>query len=269
MQTQIKKALYNLLIWGSILSIVFLFSACGNQKGATGKAGETYTVLTYATWNPFEYKSKGKIVGFDVDLIKAIAKNQNFKVKVKDSAWDAMFTSIQQGEADFAISGITITKERKQSYQFSNTYFVSRQSIVVPKGSSIKTANDLKGNTVAVQNGSTGQSAAESILGKNSKSIKKVSNGTTYLLLNNKQADAVIGDDTSNRKYVKSNPESKLKVIESDDFDKEPFGIMFPKNSKLEKTVNKGLKKLIASGEYEKIYEKWFKVKPDLSLLKK
>ncbi|MCH4169448.1 MAG: basic amino acid ABC transporter substrate-binding protein [Streptococcaceae bacterium] len=254
------------LILLMVLSIGIFLTACSSKKGSAD-GEKTLQVLTYANWNPFEYKDKGELVGFDIDIITAIAKKEGYSVKVKDSAWDAMFTSIQKKESDLGISGITINDERKQTYDFSNAYFVSRQSIVVPEDSTIKAAKDLIGKNVAVQNGSTGQSAVEAILGENSSNIKKVSNGTTYLLLDSKQADAVVGDDTSNQKYVESNPKSNLKIIQSDDFEKEPFGIIFPKDSNKVSMINDGLKKIIDDGSYAKIYKKWFGIEPDLSLL--
>ena len=110
-------------------------------------------------------------------------------------------------------------------------YFVSRQAIIVKKTDTvIKNATDLKNKKVAVQLGSTGEEAAESILGKNSSNISKDKGGTTFLQVVHGQADAAIGDETTVKKYVASNPSYKLKVIYDDkNFEPEYFGLMFTK----------------------------------------
>lgn len=228
------------------------------------------TVLTYANWNPFEYVRNGKVVGFDLDLLKALSKEAGYQYTVKNTGWDAMFTQLHSGTVDAAISGITITPDRQKSYDFSNPYFVSRQAIVVKKSNtSIKTALDLKGKKVAVQTGSTGQSAAESILGQHNSKISADKGGTTNLQVVHGQVDASIGDETTVTKYVNSNPSYQLKIIYDDrNFKPEYFGLMFPKKSVYRSDYNKALKALIDNGQYTKIYSKWFKNKPALNLIK-
>lgn len=268
-----KKKLFITLMLSVVLILVVAMSGCAGSGDSSNtssvKKHKTLTILTYADWNPFEYIKDGKIVGFDIDLIKATAKQAGYNYQLKNTGWDAMFSQLQNKTADLGIAGITITSDREKTYDFSIPYFVSRQSIVVPKDSSIKSGADLKGKTVAVQNGSTGQAAVEKILGKNNKNIKKIQNGLTYMIVMHKNADAVVGDDTSNQKFIQNNKDSGMKIIQDTKaFAPEYFGIMFPKGSKYKTDFDAALKKLISDGTYSKLYKKWFKVAPDLKALK-
>lgn len=260
-----------LSIFSFVLVFMFILSACGNSAGnsTATSSKKTLKILTYANWNPFEYLDKGKLVGFDVDLVKALSEEAGYKYELKNVGWDEMFTQIKGNTADLGISGITINSDRKQTYDFSAPYFVSRQSILVKKNSTIKSGADLTGKTIAVQSGSTGQDAVEKILGKNNDKIKKLKSGLTYMELIHGDVDAVVGDDTSNKEFLKNNSKENLKVIEDKDaFAPEYFGIMYPKDSKVKADFNKALTKLYDNGTFAKIYIKWFKVSPDIKELK-
>ena len=256
-----------------IMTSVLLLSGCGNSRGKTAdtvNSKKTLNILTYANWNPFEYLDKGELVGFDIDLIKALSKEAGYECKVKNVGWDEMFTQIKGNTADAGISGITITDDRKQTYDFSERYFISRQSVVVKNDSDIKTGEDLKNNKIiGVQNGSTGQEAAEKLLGKNNENIKKFKNGLHYMELVNNNIDVAIGDDTNNQGFLKSNPDANLKIIQDENtFAPEYFGIMYPKDSKLKSEFDKALDTLYDNGTYKEIYMKWFKVEPNIDELK-
>ncbi|AUJ28883.1 MAG: transporter substrate-binding domain-containing protein [Liquorilactobacillus hordei] len=267
-----KKFLYSTLGIVALVALIFgmvRFISSGSTDNSNTTNKKTVHILTYANWNPFEYVKKGKIVGFDIDLIKLLSKNAGYNYTIKNVSWDSMFTQLQNKSADLGIAGITVTSDREKTYDFSNTYFVSRQSIVTKINSNINSASDLKGKKVSVQTGSTGQEAAEKIFGKNSPNILKSSSGVTDQMVMHNQVVAAIGDDTSNKKFVQANPNSGLKVVQDDKkFSPEYFGIMFPKGSKYRNIYNKALKKAIKDGSYTKIYKKWFGIKPDVSALK-
>ncbi|MEH7108806.1 transporter substrate-binding domain-containing protein, partial [Bacillus sp. JJ1764] len=153
---------------------------------------------------------------------------------------------------------------------FSVPYFLSKNEILVPKDSPIKSAKDLKDKVIAVQNGTTGQEAAAAILGENSDKLKKFENNNLAILeLKSGGADAVVADNTVVETYVKNNPSDNFVVIEDDSaFEKEFYGLLFAKNNKLKAEFDKAINKVIDSGEYAKIYKKWFKIEPDTKVLK-
>lgn len=256
--------------------MAFALSGCGTSKtGATqanGTGGEkkTLRVVTDAAYAPFEYQDKGKVVGFDVDFINAVAKASGYKANVEHVGWDPVFVEVKGKTADLGISSITITDERKQTYDFSIPYFLSKNEILVPQDSNIKSAQDLKGKKIAVQNGTTGQEAVEKMFGKDNPNLKKFENNNLAILeLKGKGVDAVVADNTVVETYVKNNPNDHFKFIEDDGaFEKEFYGLMFPKGSKLKADLDKGIKKVMEDGTYVKLYKKWFKVDPNLDVLK-
>jgi glutamine transport system substrate-binding protein len=262
-----------LIVFLSLLSMMALVIAgCGNSD-AGKTAGETkkqkLTIVTYANWNPFEYLDKGEVVGFDIDLAKEIAKEAGYEYEIKNVGWDAMFAEIKGKTADVGISGITITNERKQTYDFSHPYFISRQSIVVKQDSTVKNGEDLKEKIVAVQSGSTGQEAVEKLMGKNNEKIKKEKSGLTYMDMIHGDADAVVGDDTSNKAFLTNNPNEKVKIIQDEkSFAPEYFGLIYPKDSALKAEFDKALHKLYENGKYAELYKKWFKVDPNMEEIK-
>lgn len=262
-----------------VFTCAFLLAACGTSKTSGGgeKAGEkssekkTLRVVTDAAYAPFEYQDKGEVVGFDVDFIKAVAKEAGYNVKVEHVGWDPVFVEIKGKTADIGISSITITDERKQTYDFSIPYFLSKNEILVPQDSKIASAKDLAGKKIAVQNGTTGQEVVETLFGKNNKNLKKFENNNLAILeLKGGGVDAVVADNSVVETYVKNNPKDNFKFIKDDStFSNEFYGLMLPKGSPLKAELDAAIKKVVDNGTYENIYEKWFQVKPaDLEVLK-
>ncbi|WP_042357038.1 basic amino acid ABC transporter substrate-binding protein [Bacillus rubiinfantis] len=258
-----------------LAAFVLLLAACGStetskQSGGDGEKKKTLRVVTDAAYAPFEYQDKGEIVGFDIDFVKAVAKEAGYDVKIEHVGWDPIFVEIKGKTADFAVSSITINDERKQTYDFTVPYFLSKNEILVPKGSSIKGAQDLKGKVVAVQNGTTGQEVTEKILGENSKDLKKFENNNLAILeMKNGGADAVVADNGVVDTYVKNNPNDNFAVIEDDGaFEKEFYGLLLPKGSELKAELDKAINKIFENGTYAEIYKKWFNKEPDMQTLK-
>ncbi|MFZ7946154.1 MULTISPECIES: basic amino acid ABC transporter substrate-binding protein [Bacillaceae] len=248
---------------------LLLLSACGTSKTGGGEK-KTLRVVTDAAYAPFEYQDKGEIVGFDIDFVKAVAKEAGYEVKFENVGWDPLFVEIEGKTADLAVSSITITPERLESYDFTVPYFLSKNEILVPKGSTIKSAKDLEGKKIAVQNGTTAQTIVENLFGKNYDKLKKFENNNLSILeLKNNGVDAVVADNTVVETYVKNNPKDNFEFIEDDDaFEKEFYGLLLPKGSKLKGDLDKAVKKVIDNGTYAKLYKQWFDVEPDIQILK-
>jgi glutamine transport system substrate-binding protein len=261
-----------------VLALLTALAACGksaepSSSSSSGK-GETkkkIIVGTDAAFAPFEYMDKGKIVGFDVDLLDAVMKEAGMDYELKNIGWDPLFAAVQGKEIDMAISGITINDKRKQTYDFSVPYFESTHMIMVKENSPIKNALDLKGKTVGVQNGTTGQAAVEKLLGKENKNIKKFENTVVAIMdLLNGGVEAVVTDNAVASEYVKNNPDKKIKTIaDPEHFESEFYGLMFPKGSDLKPKVDEALKKVMESGKYAEIYKKWFGTEPNMDNLLK
>lgn len=256
-----------------LFSFTVILSACGTSKEESEETGngsveekKVLRVVTDSNYAPFEYMEQGEIVGFDVDFMNAVAKEAGYEIEIVNVGWDPLFVEIKGERADVAMSAITINDDRKQTYDFSFPYFLSTNKILVPEGSDIKTAEDLKDKVVAVQNGTTGQEAVEGLLGKNSPNIKKFENNVLATMeLKSGGAAAVVADNTVVEEYAKNNPNEKLVVIEdADSFEAEYYGFMFPKGSELKADFDQAIKTVFENGTYTKIYNEWFGTDPDL-----
>jgi polar amino acid transport system substrate-binding protein len=224
-------------------------------------AQTTYVVGSGGTYRPFEYENSQKqLEGFDIDIIKAIAKAEDFDIKLVNTPWEGIFATLNSGDRDIIISGITITDKRKVMVDFSAPYFPAEQSIVVPADSKVDSVAALKGLKVGVVNSSTGDIVVSDALGKNSTDIKRFDN--TPLMLQELAEDgigAAVGDVGVVKYYIKSHPEKALKLVPDSKFERQYFGIAVAKdNTELLGKINAGLKKIVADGTYAKIYETWF-----------
>lgn len=222
------------------------------------------TVASSATYAPFAFENKDKqIVGFDVDIINAIAKQQKLQIKLVNTPWSGIFAALNNGDVDLIISGVTINDKRKQSYDFSPPYFAAKQLIAVPKGSSVTALKDLAGKKIAVVNASTADDVASREFGKTNPNIRRFE--STPLIISELAAgnvDAAVGDNGVIAYRVAQNPE--LKTVDDKSFPEEGFGIVVKKGDKaLQDKLAAGLAAIRADGSYATIYKKWFSKDPN------
>ena len=214
-------------------------------------------VGTNAEYPPFEsVDESGKIVGFDPDLMAAIAKAAGFEVEWVNTRWDGIFVALASGEFDAVMSAATITEDRKKTVDFSDPYFNAGQVLSVKIGSPYKTPADLAGKKIGVQLGTTGDIWAT----ENTKAeIVRYDEVTlAFQALANGDVDAVIADGPTSLDIIKANPEMKVQVV-GEPFTEEYYGIAVNKKKpEVLAAINAGLKAVKESGEYDKIYEKWF-----------
>ena len=223
----------------------------------------TLVVGSSATYPPFAYETPARqIVGFDVDIITAIAQKRGLTVRLVNSPFTGVFASLNNGDIDLIISGVTINERRKQSYDFTAPYFEARQLIAVLAASPVTSLQDLAGKKIAVVTGSTGDDVASRAFGKTSANIRRFD--TTPLIIAELVAygvDAAIGDNGVIAYRVQQ--QKALKTVSDPGFPKEYFGIVVKQgNTALRDTLNAGLAAIIADGTYARIYRTWFKAEP-------
>ncbi|STV81892.1 amino acid ABC transporter periplasmic amino acid-binding protein [Klebsiella pneumoniae] len=191
---------------------------------------------------------------------KPSPKAEGFDVKLVNTPWEGIFATLNTGDRDIIISGITITDKRKQMVDFSAPYFPAEQSIVVAQDSQVDSLAALKNEKVGVVNSSTGDIVVSEVLGKNSTAIKRFDN--TPLMLQELFEDGVsaaVGDVRVVKYYIKQHPEKQFKLVPDAKFERQYFGIAVAKgNSELLGKINAGLQKIVADGTYAKIYKTWF-----------
>ena len=224
-----------------------------------------YVVGTDAAYAPFESQNgKAEIVGFDIDVVKAIAAKAGIEVKFVNTPWEGIFNALNQGDRDLLVSAVTITDERKQTMDFSNPYFDAQQLIAVKDNSKVAKFDDLKKLKVGVQTGTTGDEAVSKLQGKTSANIKRFE--STPLALKELEAggvDAVVADNGVVIHYVNNNTGSKFKTVADASFTPEQYGLPVKKgNTELLEKLNKGLADIKADGSYDKIYTQYFGAPP-------
>ena len=191
-----------------------------------------------------------------------VGKRAGFKPQFQNVTFDGIIQGLGSNLYDSAISAMTITPEREKQIDFSKPYFNADQSLMVQKGSKIKSTNDLSGKTVGVQIGTTGAMEANK-LKKNGK-IGQVRTFDTitdaFSALENGQVDAIINDFPVSAYRAKTSNGS-LVIVQTIPTG-EQYGIAFPKDSNLLKPANKALAEIKKDGTYAKLYKKWFGQKP-------
>ena len=241
----------------AILSIFIFFTGCGDEKPKAEV--EPIRVGASIAFPPFGFQEEGSrdYQGFDIDLIRAIGKQLGRPIQLSSISFDGLVPTIQSKNIDLAISGITITEDRKKTMLFSDPYFEAGLQIVVRNdNNSINSLEDLKGKRIAVQIGTTGDFFAQQI---NDVTITRFeSPNFCFDELANGNVDAVINDRPSNEYMLAKGQISNVRIL-PELLTREEYGIATkPDRAELIQQVNDALKKIRESGEYDQIYEKWF-----------
>ena len=239
-------------------------SAASSEAASTSAAAELTTVeagkltmATNATFPPYEMTTDaGTIEGIDVDTAQAIAEKLGLELQIDDMDFDAALLSVQQGKADIAMAGITVTDERMAVMSFSDSYATGIQSVIVPEGSDIASVDDLAGKKIGTQRGTTGYLYCSDDFGEDA--VVAYDSGLTAVqALNNGQVDAVVIDNEPAKAYVESNP--GLKILDTS-YAEEDYAIgMNKSNTALLEAVNAALEELKADGTLQSIVDKYIK----------
>lgn len=208
-----------------------------------------------ATYPPFGSIEGGEFSGFDVDIARAISRELRVEAELVNASFEGVFPALQNGSFDAVISAVTITAERRATMLFSDPYIAAGQQIAVRADSTITGPDNLAGHTVGVQINTTAQFAMEKLPGV---TLAKYNTIDLALLdLKNGRVDAVASDGPVLRYMVRQSFPG-LKTV-GDEYTDEQFGAVFAASSDdLGRAVNAALWRLQDSGEYTKIYAKWF-----------
>lgn len=176
------------------------------QADAEGK--EEIHMATNAQFPPYEYYDGNAIVGIDAEMAAAIADKLGKKLVIDDMEFDSIITAVQTGKSDFGMAGMTVTEERLQNINFSESYATGIQSIIIPEGSKITSVDDLfaDGATylVGTQKGTTGDIYAEGDFGAD-RVMKYASGNEAVQALITGKVDCVIIDNEPAKAYVAEN----------------------------------------------------------------
>ena len=233
-------------------------SATGDASAKATPKKTTYKIVSDSSFAPFEYQnSSNKYTGFDMELIKAIAKQQGFNITISNPGFDAALNAVQSGQADGVIAGMTITDARKDIFTFSDPYYTSNIILAVKKGSSIKSYENLKGKTVGAKNGTASYTWLEENANKYGFEVRAFDEASSmYDSLNSGSIDALMDDEAVLAYAIKQgrNFETPIKGEASGDVG---FAVKKGTNAELIEMFNNGLAALKKNGQYDKLVKKY------------
>ena len=236
-------------------------SASGSGE-AVSLEGKTLTMATNAEFPPYEYHEGDKIVGIDAEVAQAVADKLGATLEIEDMAFDSIIPAVTSGKADFGLAGLTVTEDRLQSVDFSQSYATGVQVVIVSEDSDIKSVDDLlaegANHKIGVQNATTGDIYSTSdIEDKGLGTVERYNKGADAVqALKTGKIDCVIIDREPAKEFVKAN--EGLKILDTE-YVTEDYAICFAKGSEIEDAVNGALDELIADGTIQGIIDKYIK----------
>lgn len=212
------------------------------------------TMATNAYFPPYEYYESDAIVGIDAEIAQAVADELGLELKIEDMEFDSIITAIQAGKADMGLAGMTVTEERKQNVNFSDTYATGVQAIIVKEDSDIASAEDLAGKKIGVQLATTGDIYCKDDFGE--ENVEEFNKGNDAVMaLASGKVDAVVIDNEPAKSYVAST--SGLKILDTEYVTEEYAAALNKENTALLDAVNAALANLKANGTLDAIIEKY------------
>jgi polar amino acid transport system substrate-binding protein len=249
----------------SVLTALALTSCGSDDSGKTSTGADvikkgTLTVCSDVPYPPFEDFDKSSdsgFKGFDVDIVSEMASRLDLDLTIKDSSFDALQSgqALNANQCDMVASAMTITDDREKNLDFTDGYYDSKQSLLVPNGSDIASIGDLDGKKVGVQQGTTGKTYTE----ENASGADFVtfpSDAEMYQAIKAGQVDALLQDLPVNLDHTK---DGDFQVVETYDTD-EQYGFAVKTGNSLVDDLNGALGDMRDDGTYDDIYNKYFQV---------
>ena len=245
-------------------STAIILQACSNHRvDSTANTAEPLKIGANVGNTPWEFKNElGELVGFEVDLMKAVGQRLGRAVEFVNLPFTELFPAVLSNRIHAAVSSITITQERLKTLDFAQPYYDSDQSLTVVADSGIASLADLRGKTVAVDSGSTGDTWAQAHLKEYGFATIRRYEGLNPAMmdLNAGEYDGYISDIPSLLYYVKDKP--RLKVTQRIPTG-EQYSVMFAKGNVLRNQVNDIITVLKGDGTLTQIHQQWFGVAPE------
>jgi polar amino acid transport system substrate-binding protein len=252
---------------------------------AAGQDDEVIRIGSDIPYKPFEYRTEdGTLTGFDVDMAEAtFAEQMDREYEFVQTGFDTIIPSLNNGNFRVIMSAMTINEQRAEQVDFSDPYFIAFQTVAVLEGSDIQSLEDLRGQTVAVQKGTTGEAATQDLQEQfdGELTIDSYDQITgAFNALRNAQAVAVINDNAVNLQYVEDRDNVVMLEGEgqaAEEFENAPpyltltverYGIAFRQDDdEFRQQVNEALAAVVESGRYAEIYTEYFPGEPPASIV--
>lgn len=241
--------------------------AASSEAASSEAAGETETaelstvepgkliMSTNAAFPPYEMTTdSGEFEGIDIETAQAIADKLGLELQIDDMDFDAALLAVQQGKSDMVMAGVTVTDERQNVMDFTDSYATGIQSIIVKEDSDIASVDDLAGKKIGTQRGTTGYLYCSDDFGD--ENVVAYDDGLTAVqMLNNGQVDCVVIDNAPAKEFIAANP--GLKLLDTA-YVEESYAIGIGKgNTELKDAINTALEELKADGTLQAIVDKY------------
>lgn len=264
-----------------------LFAGCGSDKASNDAAADAgtesssdtasgsssddllsaikergyITVAMEGTWAPWTYHDEDdNLVGFDVEVAKAVADELGVDVQYQEGEWDGLLAGVQSGRYDIMVNGVGYTEERAQAYTFSDPYCYNKTALIVRgDNEDIKSLEDLKGKTTCNSANSTYQLIAEEY-GANVLDVETLDGTLEMVLAGTDRADATLNAEASFLDYMNAHPDANLKIVDYYP-ESEKVCIIMPKgdsSDSLKEAINSAIEKLRADGTLSELSNKYF-----------
>lgn len=266
-----KKTLVVLL--AAIMAFAFALTGCGgsDSEGSADSTAKTFDndktlkVVTEATFAPFEYTEDGsdEIIGFDVDMMNAIAEDQGLDIEFMNMEFDSLIPALESDQGDIIAAGMNkLAGDRAKKADFGDTYFESDLMLLVPTDSELTSIDDVTSDmALASQIGTTGGDYVQQLQkdGKISKGVVLNQWTDCYLQMKNGDVQGVVVDKPVGEAYLNSHSDI-AKFVGEEFGEHEEFAYAVQKgNTELLEKINTGLANMKENGTYDKLVDKWFK----------
>jgi ABC-type amino acid transport substrate-binding protein len=262
MKKRIKEILPMKKLFAVLLSAMLLLAmaACGEQPQTPDDTQEPAVLhmATEGTFPPYEYYDNGQLVGIDIEVAGAIAEKLGMKLETTDIAFDSIIPGVQAGKYDIGMAGVTVSEERLQQVNFSDSYATGVQVVIVKEGGKVQSLDDMADAIIGTQSGTTGFIYASGDFGDDHvKSFTKTTDAVEAL--KNGQVDCVLLDNAPAEALVDANPDAGLSILETA-YTVEDYAIAINKeNTDLQAKINAALAELVADGTLQSIIDKYIK----------
>lgn len=240
-----------------VLAVVMAVALLGACSGNTATEKDVLTMGTNAAFPPYEFVDENNnIAGIDAEIAAAVAEKIGMKLEIKDMAFDSLITAVSSGSVDVVLAGMTVTPEREESVNFSESYATGIQVVIVKEDSEIATIDDLADKKIGVQTGTTGDIYCAGDYGEDA--VARYDNGALAVAaLQNGQVDCVVIDNEPAKAFVAAN--EGLKILDTE-YITENYAAAFAKeNTELLEKFNTALAELKAEGKVDEIISKYIK----------
>lgn len=252
------KKLFAVLM--SAMLLLLAMAACGEQPQTPDDTQEPAVLhmATEGTFPPYEYYDNGQLVGIDIEVAGAIAEKLGMTLETTDIAFESIIPGVQAGKYDIGMAGVTVSEDRLQQVNFSDSYATGVQVVIVKEGGKVQSLDDMADAIIGTQSGTTGFIYASDDFGDDHvKSFTKTTDAVEAL--KNGQVDCVLLDNAPAQALVDANPDAGLSILETA-YTVEDYAIAINKeNTDLQAKINAALAELVADGTLQSIIDKYIK----------